>query len=177
MNETGRRRRSEAREAMQSLMQYLIFEEFQIESRRCARVDADGDLVAPDLQLVARQLSASSTDWHGAPLSYWRVLRILRQFEKVGYIKRTEQYRYQDAHGGWCASTRAITFTKLFFLELGGQSLWNQVLEAGREKTRAAAVRFAAAGRNARDAVAGLFRFTRIFSPWMTKSKPPPSTN
>lgn len=170
LNPSGSRRRSEAREAL-ALIQWLIWEEMRLESRRCAYVDKDGDLCAADLRLLARQLSERSKEWGGGQYSYWRALRILREFERCGYIKRSSQHRYQ-VDGKWRSSTRYVTFTKAFFVELGGLALWAAVTEAGQKKVTDLSTRVKTAGGNVAASLAALFLYTRVFSPWQRKCKP-----
>lgn len=176
---SGRQRRTEACERL-TFVQALIWQDFDLMTRRCARVE-DGDLVAPPVSMVAGQASSGAHDWRGGPqLSRFRGLRILAEFEQCGYIRRTDRRAYRDAEGRYQAAPRAITFTKKFFVELGGESLWRDVLQAGRDALQAARRALEVAGAEIRAGLAALFVYRNIYGPAAAKAKaylaprPPP---
>lgn len=130
-NPSGRARRSEKREAMTSLAQYLFPHWFQLETRRCA-VPGGYFLQVPDIAHLARRIS-ESVEWHGFRLSPGRVSAIFSEWQRAGYIT-SHQQREQLPNGEWRAAPAIRTFTKRFFSELGGQRLWNAVKKAGAKK-------------------------------------------
>ena len=133
MNESGKRRRSEKREAMAAVIQYLIATDFDLSTRRCARRVGD-NWVAPDADLIAKGISKTRA-WAGKKrLSRARVWSILREFAKCGYITLGKQYKSQDGNGSWVSSPKVITFTQKFFKELGGRRLWQQVKRLGVDR-------------------------------------------
>ncbi|WP_346840145.1 hypothetical protein [Microbulbifer sp. SAOS-129_SWC] len=160
MNESGRQRRSESRERMASTAQGLFSREYQIDSRRCARVTPEGH-VAPDMRLVALDISRKGKAWKGAPMSEARVRMTVREFVACGYIKLSHQQRRQMATGEWQASPKIITFTKKFFVELGGKGLWKKVLKASSDRAAQLLCKF----QQDAEALARYFRIDRIFSP------------
>ena len=130
-NPSGRARRSEKREAMIALAQYLFPNWFQLETRRCA-VPGGYFLQVPDIKHLAGRISDSNV-WSGYRLSVGRVSTVFSEWQRAGYIT-THQQREQSAEGDWRAAPAIRTFTKKFFVELGGERLWNAVKKAGAKK-------------------------------------------
>lgn len=133
LNPSGRRRRSEHREAMSSLGQYLFAQWFQIETRRCATPGAYF-LQVPDVAHLAAKI-AQAPEWKGHKFSHGRIAAVFAGWSKAGYIT-SHQVREQEKSGEWRAAPAIRTFTKKFFVELGGQRLWNAVKKAGAHKLK-----------------------------------------
>lgn len=133
LNPSGRRRRSERREVMTSLAQYLFAQWFQVETRRCA-TPGGFFLQVPDIAHLARRI-ARSDEWGGQRLSVGRITAVFSEWEKSGYIT-SHQQREQKPSGEWVAAPAIRTFTKKFFVELGGQRLWNAVKKSGARKLK-----------------------------------------
>lgn len=148
MNPTGRRRRSERREAMASLAQYLFTQWFQIDTRRCA-VPGGYFLQVPDISHLARRISRSP-EWGGQRFSPGRIAAVFSEWEKAGYIT-SHQRREHLPTGEWKASPSIRTFTKKFFIELGNQRLWNAVKKAGARKLKNIMARIDMVGISLRD--------------------------
>lgn len=66
-------------------------------------------------------------------MSVYRVQRIFVQLRQTGYIT-SKQQRYHRADGPWRACPAVRTFTKKFFIDLGGKSLWKRLLKEGAVK-------------------------------------------
>lgn len=134
-NPSGRGRRSEAREAMVSVLQLLIANWFQLETRRCARPGLEY-LEVPDIRHIALKISASK-DWTGTRrMTVGRVQAIMSSLVEAGYITRSKQIRKQQATGEWIAAPKITTFTKQFFQDLGGKRLWRTVMKFGADKIK-----------------------------------------
>ena len=174
MNSTGRRRRSEAREAMAAVMQYLIAKDFQIDSRRCAFRMENGVHRAPDARLIALEISRSKA-WTGKPaLSEARVRAIITEFRHCGYLTLSTQHKRQRPTGEWESSPKVIQFTKQFFLELGGRKLWLKIKKLGQERTDAKLKYFLSLDEStAAPMMAAYYRLSAIFSPGQSKRLPP----
>lgn len=170
LNKTGRGRRSEIREAMAAVIQFLFAKEYQLDTRRCAKREK-GYFKAPDADLIARQISQSK-EWEGRPpLSVARVRAVLADFQKVGYIELSHQQRRQKATGEWQSAPKVIQFTKLFFLELGGRKLWSRVARTAKERADQVFEGFRRANEaTAKAAMKAHYTLSRIFSP---RQRPP----
>lgn len=131
LNPSGRRRRSEHREAMASLGQYMFTQWFQLETRRCATPGAYF-LQVPEIKHLAGKI-AQAPEWKGHKFSHGRIAAVFSGWAKAGYIT-SHQARKQKPTGEWEAAPAIRTFTKKFFMELGGQRLWNAVKKAGAHK-------------------------------------------
>lgn len=172
LNPSGRRRRSESREAMAAVIQFLIAREFQLDSRRCARRKVDYHQ-AIDCDLMARQISDTPA-WRGRPpISTARIRAVLRDFKQCGYLKLSHQQRTQRTTGEWIASPKVITLTKTFFLELGGKKLWRKIAREGRARVDRLVTRFQRAGADPVQQLQGYFRLSRILSPRQARERPP----
>ncbi|PCJ22522.1 MAG: hypothetical protein COA96_14125 [SAR86 cluster bacterium] len=135
LNASGRGRRSEAREAMATVLQFLISEWFQLETRRCARPGFEY-LEVPDVRHIALKISLSK-DWKGTRrMTVGRVQAVIHDLVELGYITRSKQIRKQQPTGEWIAAPKITTFTKKFFLELDGRRLWNTIKKYGERKIR-----------------------------------------
>lgn len=169
-----RQRRSEIREAMESVLQYLVGEWFQLDSRACGKLKGD-TMKVPDAEFIALEISRGES-WKGRPpMSVWRVRAIIKQFEACGYFKLTKQRKFQHETGEWESGPKLITFTKKFFMELGGEALWKQVHKASLERVTALMTQFKDQGfTNIRRALARAFRPLYIRTPRQIKSGPPP---
>ena len=128
----ARGRRSESREAGIAVLQFLTGKWLQLETRRCAMPGTEF-LECPDVNYLANAIS-KSPDWQGKRLSKGRIYGALKSLCDAGYITRSKQKREQTAGGLWIASPKITTFTKKFFLDLGGKRLWRLVLKTGKLK-------------------------------------------
>lgn len=131
-SDSRRFRRSESRESTIAVLQFLIANWFQLETRRCAMPGTDF-LECPDVGYLARAIS-KSPDWRGSRLSVGRVYAALKSLVDAGYITRSKQKRQQLPNGSWISAPKITTFTRKFFLELGGKRLWRSVVHSGRLK-------------------------------------------
>ncbi len=171
MNRSGCRRNSARREAMVAVIQYLLGKDFQLETRRCGRREGDY-IVAPYAKLIARGISKSD-EWQGThEISPWRVRHVIQDFEACGYITRTKQQRRKKESGRWLPGPRMITFTKRFFLELGGKALLGRVMAAGKEKSEQIKEQFAGSVEH----VSRYFMADKVIAPYQRNlvSRPPP---
>ncbi|NIB44716.1 hypothetical protein HBA55_34370 [Pseudomaricurvus alkylphenolicus] len=173
MNGNGRGRRSEIREAMAAVMQFLIAKEFQLDSRRCAK-KKDGYHQAIDAELIAIQISRSAS-WKGRPpMSVGRVRAVITEFKQCGYIELSHQQKRQLPNGLWQSSPKVIQFTKRFFLELGGRKLWRSIAKIGMDRAEKLLDRYRRLDEETASAMmAGYFKLTRIFSPRQAANRPP----
>ncbi len=134
-NASGRGRRSEAREAMISTLQFLVDNWLQLDTRRCAMPGLEY-LQAPDIRHIALKISGSK-DWKGTRrMSVGRVQAAVSGLVKAGYLARSKQIRKQQPTGEWMASPKITTFTKAFFIDLGGKRLWRTVRKFGADKIK-----------------------------------------
>lgn len=168
---SGRRRRSEIREAMAAVMEYLISKDFQIDTRRCAK-KCKGYTKAPGALTIANQVSKLK-NWHGTgKLSKARVEAIIREFVACGYITLSHQQR-RVINGNWTASPKVITFTKKFFLELGGRKLWKTVTQASQERLNRLKARHAHLSPEKQSAkVSEYFQIGKLFSIYQVSKYP-----
>lgn len=127
-----RGRRSESREAGIAVLQFLTANWLQLETRRCAMPGTEY-LECPDVEYLSRVISRSP-EWRGSRLSPGRIHAALNSLAEAGYICRSKQKRERLANGLWISSPKIISFTKKFFLELGGKRLWKLVLDTGKVK-------------------------------------------
>lgn len=171
-NKTGRQRRSEAREAMASVVQFLFAKEFQIDSRRCAK-SKGAYHQAVDMELVAKQISISGNWSRDAGLSEARVRSVVRDFQKCGYIKLSKQQKRQLDTGEWISSPKVITFTKEFFLELGGKKLWRKLMKLSKERAALIAAKLACAGSKT---IKQYYELGFVVSPRQAVFRPPDVT-
>ena len=126
------RRRSEIREAMAAVVQFLLVKYYQLESQACGKLSEDGNtLIAPNIRQMASQIN-NSKEWkfREGEISQWRIRTILKEFETVGYIKRSPQRAFQHQDGRWESGPKLIKFTNRFFIQLGGAALWDKVMKA-----------------------------------------------
>lgn len=133
MNKSGRRRRSCIREANVSLGQFMFTKWYQLETHRCA-TPGGYFLQVPDAKHLANKISESS-DWKGVPISFDRINTIFSEWKKAGYIT-SKQKRLKNENGDWRGCPAIRTFTKKFFLELGGNYLLQEVKKAGTRKLK-----------------------------------------
>lgn len=173
-----RRRRSESREAGIAVVQFLIANWFQLETRRCAMPGTDF-LECPDVKFMARAISRSP-DWQGSRLSVGRIYAALGSLVEAGYITRSKQKREQVAGGSWIASPKITSFTKKFFIELGGKRLWRAVLKSGQLKLAKIRHRLASTltpGEDPRRALGDYLAPPDVVSPkrarWLNQIRPP----
>lgn len=131
-NPSGRGRRSEARESMISLIQFLFAQWFQLETRRCA-APSGFFLQVPNVKHISNKISEKSPHWKRSKLSRGRIHTIFGEFERCGYI-RSKQVNQRMPNGDWMPSPSIRTFTKKFFVELGGDKLWQSIRKDGKEK-------------------------------------------
>ena len=131
-NPSGRRRRSEARESMVSLTQFLFAQWFQLETRRCA-APSGFFLQVPNVKHISNKITEKSPHWKRSKLSKGRIHAIFGEFERCGYI-RSKQVNQHMPNGDWMPSPSIRTFTKKFFIELGGDKLWQSIRKGGQEK-------------------------------------------
>lgn len=131
-NPSGRLKRSEKRETALSLGQFLFTKWVQLDTRRCA-VSGGDYLQVPNVYHIARSISQKG--WNDEKLSCGRINDVFAEWNKVGYIT-SKQKRVKKENGKWSASPAIRTFTKKFFLELGGQKLWDDVRKAGVRKLK-----------------------------------------
>jgi len=152
-NPSGRRRRSEAREASVSLAQFLFVHWFQLESRRCAS-PSGAYLQVPDVRHIARRITELSPEWRsrGVVCSRWRIQSIFEDWISCGYIT-SKQQRYKKPTGDWEGCPAVRTFTKKFFLELGGTNLWNKIQKQGARKLKRISGLISLAGMSLREYV------------------------
>jgi len=125
-NDSGRRRRSEAVEALTATLQCLFTYYLQLESLRCAWRDGDF-VVAPDAAMIAKKISRSPEWADKPPMSEARVRAVLIGLQRCGYLALSKQNKHNLKDGRWVSSPKVVQFKKLFFLHLGGDALWNQV--------------------------------------------------
>lgn len=133
MNESGRKRRTEAVEAMVTVIQFMVAKWFQLETRRCAAPGFEF-LTVPDVSHIRNQIN-ETRDWQNGYLSEDRITTVFSEFAKCGYIT-SHQLRKKKADGRWQATPALRTFTKKFFLELGGENLWGKIRKAGQKKVQ-----------------------------------------
>lgn len=169
LNKSGRRRRSEAREAMASVVQFLFAKEFQLDSKRCAKSKGSYHQ-APDIELVAKQISGSGHWSKDSPLSEARARSVIRDFLKCGYIKLSHQQKQQRSTGEWVSSPKVITFTKQFFVELGGKKLWKQICKISSAYAEKVASVLAHKGDTA---IKEYFALRAVLSPRQARFRPP----
>lgn len=131
MNESGRKRRTESIESMVSVTQFMIAKWFQLETRRCASPGFDF-LTVPDVAHIRNQINETS-DWASGYISEDRINTVFSEFNRCGYIT-SKQVHSKKADGTWKATPAIRTFTKKFFVELGGESLWKKIRKAGQDK-------------------------------------------
>lgn len=131
MNPSGRRRRSDGCEPMVAVNQFMIAQWFQLGTRRCA-VPSGFFLQAPDVEHIANKISKSKS-WQGNRLSEERIHTVFSEFEKCGYMKST-QVKTKKTNGAWVSSPAVRLYTKKFFVELGGYSLWEKVRQSGHQQ-------------------------------------------
>jgi hypothetical protein len=131
MNPSGRRRRTDGCEPMIALNQFMFSQWFQLDTRRCA-VSSGFFLQVPDVKHLARKISQTK-QWADARLSEGRIHTVFSDFEKCGYI-RSKQVKVQKSDGSWASSPSIRVYTKKFFLELGGQALWQRIFQSGQKK-------------------------------------------
>ncbi|NIB44738.1 hypothetical protein HBA55_34480 [Pseudomaricurvus alkylphenolicus] len=174
MNDTGRGRRSEIREAMMAVMQYLFASDFKLDSRRCARRTEDGFHIAPDAKLIATDVSKSKA-WKGKPaLSEGRVRTILTEFRRCGYIQLSHQEKRHKATGDWESSPKVIQFTKRFFIELGGRKLWRSIAKLGTDRAERLLKKYRQLDEATASAMMrAYFTLNGIFTPNQYKNRPP----
>lgn len=172
LNGSGRGRRSEIREAMAATVQYLLAKDFNLESRRCARRSNCGShIIAPDAQLIATQVSKS---WKGTGrISEARVRAVIGDFVKCGYITLSKQHRTKRDTGEWQASSKVITFTKAFFLDLGGKKLWRKILKESSERADKILEKFSREMGNPAEKMANYFSINFICTPRQSRQRPP----
>lgn len=120
-----RNMRTERCEAIAAVVNDLVAKELNLESRRCARKNGLYTVV-PQASLIAHRISQDS-HWKREPMTISRVYRALVTLEEAGYITRTKQYRRHKSNGDWLPTPKMITFTKRFFLELGGKKLFKSI--------------------------------------------------
>lgn len=175
---TSRKRRSEAREAMAAVIQFLIAKEFQLDSRRCAKPQ-QGFTKCIDAELMAKQISRSKHWANKPPLSVARVRAIIKQFERCGYITLSKQQKRQKATGEWQSSPRVIQFTKAFFIDLGGKKLWRKVQAEGEQRTDRLLLKLKLKLKDEAEALVSLskhFKIGTIVSPRQLANGPPQAT-
>jgi len=148
LNSSGRRRRTEMRiSAFPSVVNFLLINWFDLATRRCATPGDSGDyLQVPDnrhIQLKINELP----DWKDAPISIDRVKKVIHDLKRAGYISKRKQKREQKPSGEWVFTPAVRAFTKKFFLELGGQSLWDLVILEGKRKAEIWAEKAKKAGK------------------------------
>lgn len=173
-----RGRRSESREAGIAVLQFLTANWLQLETRRCAMPGTDY-LECPDVHYLARAISRSP-EWQGTKLSKGRIYAALRSLCEAGYISRSKQKREQLANGSWIAGPKITTFTKKFFLELGGKNLWRAVLKTGKlklDKIRQRLAKTLYPGEDPRRALGDYLAPRDVVSPkrarWLNSIRPP----
>lgn len=172
MNESGRSRRSEIREAMASVTQFLFAKEYQLDSRRCAK--REGKIIkCVDIELVAKQISQSKKWNQGEQLSEARARSVIRDFKRCGYITLSKQQRTQRQTGEWQASPKVITFTKLFFLELGGKKLWRKIQKVSTERVNIFKSHLSDDVKEQAIKLAEYFKLNCVLSPRQITSRPP----
>ena len=169
-----RSRRSEIREAMEAVLQLLLSEWFQLDSRSCGRRQGD-TLRVPDADLIAKQINKTDQWKHRPPMSVWRVRAIIKQFEQCGYFKLSKQRKFQHDTGEWESGPKLITLTKKFFMELGGKHLWENIRQASSERIKSLMLQFIAQGfDNPRRALQRAFKPLFIRTPRQIKHRAPP---
>ncbi len=131
MNRSGRKRRTESIEAMVSVTQFMIGKWFQLETRRCAAPGFDF-LTVPDVAHIRNKINETS-HWASGYISEDRINTVFSEFKQCGYIT-SKQVHAKKADGTWKATPAIRTFTKKFFIELGGDSLWKKIRKAGQDK-------------------------------------------
>ncbi|PCJ11959.1 MAG: hypothetical protein COB04_18455 [Gammaproteobacteria bacterium] len=165
LNKTGRKRRSEAREAMAAVVQFLFAKEYQLDSRRCAKREG-GYHKAVDADLIARQISQTKA-WAGkAKMSEARVRAVIGDLVRCGYVTLSKQTKRQLPTGEWQSSPKVIQFTKAFFVDLGGKKLWKRVLKTAQERSVAIGDKYRAIDPStAAQRLNDYFRLSQVFSP------------
>ena len=86
----------------------------------------------PTVKQIASQATRA---FPGKKFSETRIRRLLWELEDHGYIKSHKQVRIQ-LEGTWVAKPKVFSFTKRFFVDLGGAKLWKHVRTAGQAKWR-----------------------------------------
>ncbi len=131
----ARRRRSEIREIC-SIALWVYFSRWvALETRMTG---TPGNHLGVDFREVptVKQIAQQATRaFPGKAISEVRVRRLLWELEDLGYISSHGQIREQK-QGTWVAKPQVLSFTKQFFVQLGGNKLWKRVLKAGSTKLR-----------------------------------------
>lgn len=133
LNPSGRRRRSEIREAAITVGQFLLTQWFQLETNRCV-FSGDLFLEVPTVEHLKNKISQSE-HWQDSTISIGRINAVLSEWTAAGYIT-SKQRREKLKSGEWKCYPAIRTFTKKFFLELGGKKLWKKIKQAATKKLK-----------------------------------------
>ncbi len=133
MNPSGRRRTEVRQDAGPTVAQFMVLAWMDVGTRRCATPQG-GFLECPDAQHIANRINQSPA-WRSRPISLGRVKAMLQEFTRCGYLTG-KQLKHRDEHGNWRSAPALRTFTRQFFLELGGPRLWEQLRTEGKQKIK-----------------------------------------
>lgn len=167
LNSSGRAKRLERREAIAAVVSVLLAKAFDLGTQRCAEKTTDGFTICPTAKTIRNWINRDKRWDDSNKITLVEVFNALIDLEESGYITRSKQYRRRDRQGEFVAAPKMITFTKRFFLEIGGASDWLWRRVRGQARGR---LQFKARREPSNDVIQ-LFKATEIISRYQYKSR------